>query len=107
VEPVEQGGATGLKGRVAGARHHGTPAREVAEQPSTKAPSTEQWSREPGREALLRRAGREGGRRRHRAEPSREAGPPRREGREGGRRRRRAEPSREAGLPEGLEGRVG
>jgi hypothetical protein len=50
-----------------------------------KAPSTEQRSREPGREAPPRRAGREGGRRRHRAEPSREAGPTRRAGREGGR----------------------
>jgi hypothetical protein len=89
VEPVEQGGATGPEDRVAGARHRSTPAREAAEQPSTEAPSTEQRSREPGRQG----PGREGG-----AAAS---------SREGGRRRRRAEPSREAGPPEGPEGRVG
>jgi hypothetical protein len=60
VEPVEQGGATGLKGRVAGARHRGTPAREVAEQPSMKALSTEQWS-QGGRRHRAEQGGREAG----------------------------------------------
>jgi hypothetical protein len=74
VVPVERGGATGPEGRVAGARHRGTPAREAAEQPSTEQRSKEAGG-QGGREVPPRRAGREGGRRHHRAKPSREAGP--------------------------------
>jgi hypothetical protein len=95
VEPVEQRGATGPKGRVAGTWHRGTPAREPGRQGPGREGGAAAPSREGGRPEAPPCRAEQGGRT---AAPSREGGRPDRRAEQGG---------QTAGPPEGLEGRVG